>query len=177
MPEFFVVSTRVIFHSQNLLYYQGIVKVISAFLITNYLILYLKGFDTNQFFCIDNYYNSNRPAYYRALQNVDQKTLDLTNWLEYFVEGVYVNTQAVKERVIRLSSERLKKTRRGQIALTERQMRVIEFINKNDRITNRDIRSMFKLSDESALREINKLLSLGVIKKRDKGRATHYIIK
>ncbi len=114
---------------------------------------------------------------YRALQNVDQKTLDLTNWLEYFVEGVYVNTQAVKERVIKLSSERLKKTRRGQIALTERQMRIIEFINKNGRITNRDIRSMFKLSDESALREINKLLSLGVIKKRGKGRATHYIIK
>ncbi|NQE05421.1 hypothetical protein C5S32_06085 [ANME-1 cluster archaeon GoMg1] len=46
------------------------------------LILYLRGFDTKQFFCIDDYYDSDRQAYYRALQNVDQKTIDLTDWRE-----------------------------------------------------------------------------------------------
>ena len=45
------------------------------------LILYLRGFDTKQFFCIDDYYDSDRPAYYRALQSVDQRNLDLTDWL------------------------------------------------------------------------------------------------
>jgi len=49
------------------------------------LILYLCGFDTKQFFCLDDYYDSDRQSYYRALQSVDQKTLDLTTWLEYFV--------------------------------------------------------------------------------------------
>ncbi len=141
------------------------------------LILYLRGFDTNQFFCLDDYYNSDRPAYYRALQSVDQKTLDLTNWLEYFIKGVYISTQAVKERVIRLSSERLRKVRRGQIALNERQMKIVEFININGSITNRDIRKMFKISDEAALKEMNKLIKLGVIKRRGKGRSTNYILK
>ena len=37
------------------------------------LILYLLGFDTKQFFCLDDYYDSDREAYYRALQSVDQK--------------------------------------------------------------------------------------------------------
>lgn len=140
------------------------------------LILYLRGFDAKQFFCLDDYYDLNRPAYYRALQSVDQGTLDLTGWLEYFIEGVKVSIEAVKERVIRLSSERLRRTKRGQIALTERQMRIVEFINLNGRITNRDAREMFKISDRATLKELRKLVDLKVIKPRGKGRSLGYVL-
>ena len=140
------------------------------------LILYLRGFDTKQFFCLDDFYDSDRPSYYSALQNVNQKTLDLTSWLNYFCEGVYVSLKAVKERVVRLSSERLRKTREGQIALTERQMRIVEFININRKITNRDVREMFKLSNRVALDEINKLIELKVLKSNGKGRGIHYVL-
>ena len=47
-----------------------------------------------------------------------------------------MSINAVKERVMRLSSERLRRTKKGQIALTERQMRIVEFINQNSKITN-----------------------------------------
>ena len=140
------------------------------------LILYLRGFDAKQFFCLDDYYDSDRKAYYRALQSVDQKTLDLTGWLEYFVKGVNVSIYTVKERVIKLSSERLRKTKRGQIALTERQMRIIEFINQNGRVRHKDIREMFKISDRAALKEIRKLLDLKVIKTEGKGRSLSYVL-
>jgi len=140
------------------------------------LILYLRGFDAKQFFCLDDYYDSDRPAYYNVLQGVDQKTLDLTKWLEYFVEGVKMSIASVKERVIRLSSERLRKAEKGQIALTERQMKIVEFINKNGRITNRDVRDMFKISDRAALKEIRKLLDLKAIMAEGKGRSLSYVI-
>jgi Fic family protein len=140
------------------------------------LILYMRGFDASQFFCLDDYYDSDRQAYYRVLQSVDQKTIDLTGWLEYFVEGVNISIEKVKERVIRLSSERLQKTKRGQIALTERQMKIIEFINQNGMIRNRDIREMFKISDEAARKEINKLKKLGVLKSEGKGRSLYYVL-
>jgi len=140
------------------------------------LILYLRGFDAKQFFCLDDYYDSDRQAYYRALQSVDQKTLDLTGWLEYFVKGVNVSIYTVKERVIKLSSERLRKTKRGQIALTERQMRIIEFINQNGKITNKNLREMLKISDRAALKEIRKLLDLKVIKTEGKGRSLSYVL-
>ena len=141
------------------------------------LILYLRGFDTNQFFCLDDYYDSDRPAYYKALQSVKPDTLDLTNWLEYFVEGVNISIDAVKERIVRFSSKRLRKAKGRQIALTERQMKIIEFINQNGKITNRDVREMFKLSDEGALKEIKKLINLEIIKSEGRGRALHYILK
>jgi Fic family protein len=140
------------------------------------LILYLHGFDTNQFFCLDDYYDSDRPAYYKALQSVKPDTLDLTNWLEYFTEGVNISTEAVKERILRLSSKRLRKAKGRQIALTERQMSIIEFINQNGKITNRDVREMFKLSNRAALDEINKLAELQILKSQGKGRALHYIM-
>ncbi|MFH1562640.1 MAG: Fic family protein [Nitrospirota bacterium] len=140
------------------------------------LILYLQGFDTKQFFCLDDYYDSERPAYYKALQSVEQETLDLTNWLEYFVEGVNVSISAVKERTIKLSSERLRKAKRGQIALSERQMRMVEFINQNGKITNRDAREIFKISDRATLKEIRKLADLEVIKAEGKGRSLYYVL-
>ena len=140
------------------------------------LILYLRGFDTKQFFSLDDYYDSDRPSYYRALQSVDQKTLDLTNWLDYFVEGVKVSLASVKERVIRLSSERLRRTKKGQIALTERQMKIVEFINQNGHITNQVVRDMFKISDRAALKEIRKLVDLKVIKPEGKGRSLSYVL-
>ena len=100
----------------------------------------------------------------------------MTNWLEYFIEGVNISTEAVKERILRLSSKRLRKAKGKQIALTERQMRIIEFINQNGKITNRDVREIFKLSNRAALDEINKLIELQLLKPKGKGRALHYIL-
>jgi predicted HTH transcriptional regulator len=96
--------------------------------------------------------------------------------LEYFVEGVNASIEAIKERVVRLSSERLRKAKRGQIALTERQMRIVEFINQNGKITNRDVREMFKISNRAALDEINKLIDLEVLKSKGKGRGLYYVL-
>ena len=55
-------------------------------------------------------------------------------------------------------------------------MKIIEFINQNGRIRNRDVREMFKISDEAARKEINKLKKLGVLKSEGKGRSVYYIL-
>lgn len=140
------------------------------------VILFLRGFDIKQFFCLDDYYDFNRPAYYKALQSVNQKTLDLTKWLEYFIEGVKISIDKVKEKVIRLSSERLKKTERGQVALTEKQMKIVEIINQNGKITVGDISKIFNITRQAALKEIAKMVNLKVLKLMGKSRSAHYVI-
>jgi Fic family protein len=140
------------------------------------LILYLRGFDTKRFFALDDYYDSDRPSYYKALQSVDSKTLDITEWLEYFAYGVALQIEKVKERVLSLSRDLKRKQLKGQIALTERQMKIVERINNHGYITNKTIREMFKLSDEGALKEIKKLLSLGVIRSEGRGRNIRYLL-
>lgn len=55
-------------------------------------------------------------------------------------------------------------------------MKIVEFINQNGRITNRDVRDMFKISDRAALKEVRKLLDLKVIKAEGKGRSLNYVL-
>jgi len=55
-------------------------------------------------------------------------------------------------------------------------MKIIEKINIQGYITNKVIREMFKLSDERTLKEISKLVRLGVLKSEGKGRSDRYVL-
>jgi len=140
------------------------------------LILYMRGFDLKRYFTLDDYYDNDRRAYYDALKTVDAETQDLTQWLEYFTEGVAVSIDAVKKKVIGLSKDIKVLKQKGQIALTDRQMKIVERTISKGSITNRDIREMLKMSDEWVRKEINKLINLGVLQKKGKGRAVNYVL-
>jgi Fic family protein len=141
------------------------------------LLLCLRGFDAKRFFCLDDYYDMDRPEYYRALRAVDPQERDLTHWLEYFAEGVAVSIDAVRERVVRLSTERAKTGKKGQIALTERQMRIVESINKHGKMNVSDVAAMFKISRQAALKEIGKLILLEIVKREGQARASYYVMR
>ncbi len=141
------------------------------------LILYLREFDIKRFFTLDDYYDSDRRAYYEALKSVDQNALDLTPWLEYFTEGVKISISRVKEKVLQLSVEGRKRKEKGQIALTERQMKIIEFMQRNGRITAGNVANMFKITRQAALKELSKLVKMDVIELKGSGRGAHYELK
>lgn len=140
------------------------------------LVLYKRGFDVKRFFALDDYYDQDRVAYYDALKNVDQKTLDLTGWLEYFTDGVAVSIKAVKDRVLGLSKDIKFLKERGQIALTERQMKIVEWIVAHDKITTGDVSRAFGISRQAALKEITKLVDLKVVKLKGEKRGAHYVL-
>lgn len=62
------------------------------------LCLYRSGYDFKSLFTISEYYDRNRPAYYKAIQSVRENTLDLTQWLEYFAEGLATQMREVQKR-------------------------------------------------------------------------------
>ncbi len=140
------------------------------------LIFYKRGFDAKRFFALDDYYDQDRRSYYSALKAVDQKTLDLTGWLEYFTSGVTVSIEAVKKKVIGLSKDIKILKEKGQIALNERQMKIVERIIEKGEITNRDVRNMFDISNRAALDEISKLLKMKVVREIGKGRSIRYVL-
>ncbi|MDR0912820.1 MAG: Fic family protein [Methanobrevibacter sp.] len=140
------------------------------------LALYKQGFDLKRFFALDDYYDIDRPRYYAALRSVDPKTRDLTEWLNYFTDGVAFSMKAVREKVITLSKNVKNLKESGQIALNERQMAIVEKILSDGKITNRDIQKMFSISDTMARKETVKLEKLNVIKREGSGRNTHYIL-
>ena len=141
------------------------------------LILYLREFDIKRFFALDDYYDSDRNSYYGALDSVDPESLDLTRWLEYFTDGVLISIMKVKQKVLRLSLEKHRKESKGQIPLTERQMNIIEHLQKNGKITAGDVAKMYKITRQAALKELNKLVKLEIIRLQGKGRGAFYVIE
>lgn len=69
------------------------------------LCLYRAGYDFKRLFTISEYYDRDRAVFYRAIQDVREQDMDMTGWLEYFVEGLATQMQEVTQRgkeIIRL---------------------------------------------------------------------------
>jgi len=141
------------------------------------LILYKLGFDIKDFFSLDDYYNEDRPSYYAALQSVDSKTINITQWLEYFTEGVAEQIGQIKEKVQTLSRDRLLMKKQGKIWLKERQWKFVEFLKETKQASIKDYLSLFKgkkISERTARLDIEFLLKNNVIKRLGKARAICY---
>jgi len=138
------------------------------------LVQLMQKFDTKRFFALDDYYDSDRIAYYAALKSVDSKTINITEWLEYFCEGVTFSVNRVKENVLVLSGSKKATASLEQIALTQRQMQVVEAMNKSGKITSKEMQVLFKITPQAIHKEMKKLMDLKVVRLSGKGRGAHY---
>ena len=62
------------------------------------LCLYRKGYDFKRLFTLSEYYDRDRSGYYRAIQSVREKELDLTEWLEFFTVGLSLQLAEVQKK-------------------------------------------------------------------------------
>ena len=106
------------------------------------LILLLKDFDIKRYFSLDEYYNQDRESYYAALQSAD-KTQDLTEWLEYFSTGFLVSLSNVKKDIANMPN--LKGKMNERIELNEKEIKILEFIEENNTIRNKEVQDLLKL--------------------------------
>ncbi|EKF86560.1 Fic family protein [Methanobacterium formicicum] len=132
--------------------------------------LYLRGFDVD--FTLDEYYNSNRQAYYHALNSVDQKTQDLTDWLLYFLEGFLISLREIKDRIMLFPSGAPQKIR-----LTEKMLKILEYLQLNGSITNSEVQKLLNISRQGAYKDLRSLMDKGIIEKKGGSRSTYYILK
>ena len=138
------------------------------------VILYLSDFDHRRIFALDDYYDRDRQAYYAALKTAQITDGDITRWLEYFTDGILYSVTEAKDAVLKVGSKR--KSGQAQIALTPKQMQIVEFINVNGKVTNKDLQGLFKISAQAVHKELVKLVELKVIKPVGEGRALHYLL-
>jgi Fic family protein len=141
------------------------------------LILALHEFDIKRFFTLDDFYDSDRPAYYTVLRNTNATYPDCTPWLEYFLEGVEISLTRVKERVLLLSSDEHRKVSGGQVALSGRQMKIIEYIHAHGSVKSGDLVTMFKISRQAALKELTAMMEKNLIQREGLRRGARYVLQ
>lgn len=149
------------------------------------LVMFLDGYDIRKFFSLEEYFDENPMNYYLTLQAVSNQLVldtherDLTPWLEYFVEGVAIELNRVKEKVQRISVDARVKDRLGeQLTLNERQMIIMEYLHRHKAMTNKDFRKIFPdFSDDTVLRELMFLRKKGLLKKVGGTKKATYVLK
>jgi Fic family protein len=144
------------------------------------LFLFKNGYDVKRFFSLEEHYDREPLNYYEALQSVGKSGGDLTSWLEYFSQGLSIELTRIKEKVKTLSTDlKIKKSMGGQqLALTERQIKIVEFIQENGFLQNKTFFELFPMiSEDTVLRELNDLLKKGIVKKDGSTKGAKYVLK
>ncbi len=149
------------------------------------LVMFLDGYDIRKFFSFEEYFDKNPMQYYLTLQAVSNQLVldtherDLSPWLEYFVEGVAIELNRVKEKVQRISVDARVKDRLGeQVMLNERQMLIMEYLHRHKSLQNKEFRKIFPdFSDDTVLRELRFLKQKGLVKKIGGTKKATYVLK
>ncbi|MFZ2025615.1 MAG: Fic family protein [Microgenomates group bacterium] len=144
------------------------------------LVLFRDGYDIKRFFSLEEYYDREPLNYYNALQSVATENGNLTHWLEYFTEGLAIELSRIKEKVKTLSTDlKMKKQLGGQqLTLSERQIKIVEFIQENGFLQNKAFFELFPMiSEDTVLREIKDLMKKGILTKQGSTKGVRYILK
>jgi len=99
------------------------------------LCLYKAGYDFKRLFTISEYYDRDRPTFYKTIQSVRKNDMDMTGWLDYFIIGLETQMIEVKERgeqVIRRDVLTQKHDLNG------RQTKAIEYLLQYAKLTIQD---------------------------------------
>ncbi len=145
------------------------------------LILYAEGYDIKKLFSIEEYFDRDIDGYYRAILSVQQsQTQDMTYWLEYFCFGLAVELDKIKQQVQKLSQDaKLKNSLGGvQIALSERQIAILELLQEKKSATTSDIQRILPLiSTDTILRDLKDMMNKGLLKKEGITKGVVYYLK
>lgn len=147
------------------------------------LVMFSEGYDIKKFFSLEEFFDRNAGRYYTTLQSVSNQKAplaekDLTVWLEYFCEGLMEELERVKEKVKKLSLDSRLKGRTGQILLSERQVKLVEYMETYGSVSNKQWRSLLRdYSDDTILRDLKDLQKKGLIKKKGSTKGAVYILK
>lgn len=143
------------------------------------LILFLEDYDIRKFFSLEEYFDSDALDYYDALKSVSSNDGDLTIWLEYFTKGLSIELNKIKNKVENISIDAHLKEKLGgkPLMLTDRQIKIIEYIQKIGYLQNKGFESLFPMvSEDTILNELKGLQQNGIIKKTGVTKSARYIM-
>jgi len=147
------------------------------------LVLMRENYNIKKFFSLEEHFDEDPAAYYDSLSQVDKQSpnlgnRDLTPWLEYFTLVVATELEKIKDKVRKLSVDSRLKVKIGeQVALNERQMRLIEYISDQGSGGMAELKKVLSMvSEDTILRELRDLLGKGILKKQGSTKASKYVI-
>jgi len=122
-------------------------------------------------FTISEYYDRDRPAFYQAIQGVREAGMDMTGWLEFYVDGLSTQLAEVRERGEKaIRRDVLVKEHR----LSNRQGKALAHILEHGSLTIRDFEGLCpEVNRRSLQRDLKAMVERGLIVTKG---GTHHLI-
>ncbi|WP_280433979.1 Fic family protein [Nocardia carnea] len=132
---------------------------------------------SRRFFSLSAQIQRDRAAYYRILERTQKGTLDVTEWLIWFLETLRRAIQHSDETVDKVLQKSRFWRHRQPAQMNDRQVLMLNRMldGFNGKLTTRKWAIITKCSQDTALRDITELLELGVLERSNSGgRSTSY---
>ena len=132
-----------------------------------------------RFYSMSSQIQKNRKSYYEILEKTQKGTMDITNWLVWFLENLLIAIQSSGE----ITNNVLKKAefwqKSANIVFNERQIKVLNRFMDNfeGNLTTTKWAKMCNCSQDTATIDINELIAKKILKRIGKGRSTHYTMR
>ncbi len=131
------------------------------------LCLYRAGYDFKRLFTISEYYDRDRPGFYKAIQSVRERGMDLTGWLEFFTEGLATQLDEVKSRGERAIRRDVLARKHG---LSDRQVLALGRVLDEGRLTILEFEELCPGVNRRTLqRDLRSMVELGLLAERGTG--------
>lgn len=141
------------------------------------LCLYKAGYDFKRLFTISEYYDRDKPTFYKKIQSVRDNDMDMTGWLDYFITGLETQMIEVKERGEQVIRRDVLMQKHG---LNQRQGKAIEFLLTHGKLTIKNFETLCPEANKRSLqRDLKGILEKGLIKEAGKGLTDptrHYVL-
>lgn len=144
----------------------------TARLVTKVLLAKM-GLNTFNLFSFENYYNQNITKYFETVGeegNYYDLEIDFTSWLEYFTGGIIDELLRVQKLLPEIATS-------PQTKLLPHHLKLLEFIQKAGFATDKDYAKLVKRAKATRTLDFQKLIELGLIVRKGRGKATYYTLK
>lgn len=136
------------------------------------LLLARMGLNTFNLFSFENYYNRNVTKYFEYVGVKGNyyeiyQTIDFTDWLEYFTDGII-------DELLRVSQELSQLVITPQTSLQPYHQKILDHIKEHGFITDSGYAELTDRARATRHKDLRKLIDLKLIKPQGEGRATYY---
>jgi len=136
------------------------------------LLLAKMGLDTFNLFSFENYYNQNVSKYFKEVGVLGnyydiKNEIDFTSWLEYFTDGII-------DELLRVAKELDEIVISPKNNLKKHHQIILNQIKRKGYITDQEYSNLTDRAKPTRNLDFNRLISLGIIERVGKGKATYY---
>src|SRR3989344_2462357 len=133
------------------------------------------GLNTFNLFSFEKYYNKNVTKYFQTVGEFGnyyelRDNIGFTTWLEYFTEGITDELLRIQKLLPEVGIS-------PETKLQPYHLKILEFIKEKRFIADRDYAKLVDRAKATRALDFNKLIDLGLIVRKGKGKATYYVLR